>query len=153
MRGAALALAAAAVGCGESRGEVATGAATATPTAVAAVSPRFAGALTRAERQFARAVARADEGRLTWTHFHDLADEFKALQGPLTAVRATGEASRARYDAADIAQQAMQRAVDFNHDMTMGRRPSLDRFVADLHRLQLGFELALERAPAAVRRG
>jgi hypothetical protein len=129
---------------------VATGPATATATAEAAVSPRFARVLTRAERRFARTVARADDGRLTWKHFYGLADEFEELQGPLTAVRATGEASRARFDAADIAQQAMQRAVDVGYALTMGRQPSLDRFVADLHRLQLRFELALERARAAV---
>jgi hypothetical protein len=145
----ALAVAVAAVGCGEARDDATARSAPTPPAAEASTSPRFAAVLARAERRFARAVARADAGRLTWDHFVELSRAFEALQLPLTGVQATGKASRARLDAAEIAQQAKQRALDVALALSEGKRPSLDRLVADLHRLQLRFELAIDRALAS----
>jgi hypothetical protein len=149
VRGVAVAVAVAVMGCGEARPEAGARPASTPAVAEASVSPRFAKVLTRAERRFAAAVARADAGRLTALHFYKLSGEFEALQVPLTAVRATGKASRARLDAAEIAQQAKQRAEYVGHALIERKRPSLDRLVADLHRLQQRFELAIDRALAA----
>ena len=43
----------------------------------------------------------------------------------------------------------MQRSWEVGLALTEGKRRSLDRLVADLHRLQQRFELAIDRALAA----